>query len=387
MAGAQSTPLDEPLQAWAAACEGRAEDPKGQTFFITEAINYTNGDAHIGHAYEAVVADAIARYHRAYGREVFHMNGTDEHGMKIAQSAEKKGVQPIEVCDHYATKFKTLNDDLGTGADLFIRTTMPEHKESARALWNMCHAAGDIYLDVYEGWYNVKEEEFVTDADAELADFKDAGGNPLQKMKEESWFFRMSKYGPRLLEHIRANPGFVQPSSVRQQLLSKLESDPLRDLSCSRATFSWGVPVPQDPRHVMCVRLPLLCGGDGPRFLLAQVRLVRCAVQLRHRRQPGARGRAVQILAAAVPHHREGYCLVPLCHLVHAAPRAFGGPRANRAAGPACSCPPKSSCRSPCLRTALPSMPWARRCPRQSATWWTRTRCSPNTPRTSSGGS
>jgi len=234
-------------------------DPAGQKFYITTAINYTNGIPHMGHAYEAVTADIIARYHRVYGREVFFLTGTDEHGQKIAQTAEGMGLRPIDICDKYALAFQELNKRIDVTNDFYIRTTMDKHKVVAQQLFIQATENGDIYLDTYSGWYNVREETFVTENDAALTDYKDpSSGKPLDKMTEESYFFKMSKYQERLLAHIEANPEFIQPAVRRNEMLERLR-EPLRDLSVSRTTFDWGVPVPEHPTllsgkpHVMYV--------------------------------------------------------------------------------------------------------------------------------------
>ena len=156
------------------------KDPSDEKFYITTAINYTNGKPHMGHAYEAVTSDIIARWHRAYGRQVFYMTGTDEHGQKIAETATREGVKPIDICDKYAAEFQELNKRLSISNDFYIRTTMPMHKALAQKLFIKATDVGDIYLDTYEGWYNVKEETFITENEAQLTDYKDpASGNPL----------------------------------------------------------------------------------------------------------------------------------------------------------------------------------------------------------------
>ena len=235
------------------------KDASAEKFYITTAINYTNGNPHMGHAYEAVSSDIIARWHRTYGRSVFYMTGTDEHGQKIAETAEREGVQPIDICNKYAGAFQELNKRLQISNDFYIRTTMPMHKALAQKLFLKATDAGDIYLANYDGWYNVKEETFVTESEAQQTDYKDpASGLPLEKRSEESYFFRMSKYQERLLAHIEANPDFIQPAFRKNEILAKLR-EPLRDLSVSRTNFDWGVPVPDhaslksDKKHVMYV--------------------------------------------------------------------------------------------------------------------------------------
>ncbi|DBA04363.1 TPA: hypothetical protein N0F65_002125 [Lagenidium giganteum] len=224
-----------------------------ERFYLTTAIHYTNGNPHMGHAYENVTSDVISRYHRTFGRDVFFLTGTDEHGQKIAQTAEAAGMTPIELCNKYAGTFQQLTKDLDMSNNHFVRTTSAEHKKFAQWLFQRALDAGDIYLGTYEGWYNVKEETFVTETEAQQTDYKDpATGVPYKKMKESSYFFKMSKYQERLVQHFHNNPEFLQPEVRRQEILRRLE-EPLQDLSCSRTTFSHGVPLPNDPEHVMYV--------------------------------------------------------------------------------------------------------------------------------------
>jgi methionyl-tRNA synthetase len=204
---------------------------KAETYYITTAIAYTNGYPHMGHAYEFLTADVIARYHRVMGYDTFFLTGSDEHGQKVAASATAAGRTPIDHCNLYV-------------------------EETARKLWCMCADAGDIYLDSYEGWYNEREEVFVPEAEAEAANFLDPGSNtPLKKVSEESYFFRMSKYCDRLTQYIEDNPSFVEPEQYRNNILARLRKDGLRDLSISRTSFSWGITMPKgfDERHVMYV--------------------------------------------------------------------------------------------------------------------------------------
>jgi methionyl-tRNA synthetase len=226
-------------------------------FYITTAINYTNGAAHMGHAYEAATADAIARYARlSRGEGAYFVTGADEHGEKIAKTAEKEAKDPVDICDKYVTGFQCLNQRILVSNDDYIRTTSDRHKRTAQALWLKCAANDDIYLDQYSGWYNVKEEAFVTDSEAELCNFCDPStGQPLQRVQEASYFFKMSKYHNRLVEHIEQNPEFICPESHRNAILSRLRGDELRNLSISRTTFTHGIPVPEgfESNHVMYV--------------------------------------------------------------------------------------------------------------------------------------
>ena len=220
-------------------------DPSSEKFCVTTAINYANGAPHMGHAYEAVSSDVIARYHRLYGRDVLFQTGSDEHGQKIAEAAAAAGCAPIDLCDKHVSLFQALNAKINVSNDVYNRTTSDVHKAACCALFERSRKNGDIYLDTYEGWYNVREETFVTDADAEAAEYKDpVSGKPLTKMSEESYFFRQSRYQKQLVEHIELNPEFIQPTRRRNEILARLREDELRDLSVSRTTFDWGIRVP-----------------------------------------------------------------------------------------------------------------------------------------------
>ena len=252
--GAGTAMSPEVLAKFSHAVRKPTADPKLGRFYITTAINYANGAPHMGHAYEAVAADVIARYHRLFGREVFFLTGADEHGQKIADKAAEVGMTPIQVCDKHVEQFKHLDGTLDVEFDGYVRTTADQHKELSRALWTRCEKKGGVYLDKYVGWYNVREETFVTETDAAANDFKDpVSGKDLKKMEEPSYFFRLSAYQERLIQHITEHPEFITPEKSRNEILEKLR-EPLRDLSVSRTTFSWGIPVPGDvPGHVMYV--------------------------------------------------------------------------------------------------------------------------------------
>lgn len=239
---------------WVAGSIAASRAAEPEKFYATTAINYTNGLPHLGHAYEAIATDVISRYHRIRGRDTHFLTGTDEHGQKIAATAEKEGVTPLEVSTKYANKFQELNAKLLVSNDDFIRTTEARHKECAQWLLQRAIDAGDVYEQVYRGWYNVKEEAFVTDKDAEAWEYKDpSSGQPLVQMEEDSFFFRMSKYQQKLVDHISKHPEWIQPTQARELILSRLEGDELRDLSISRTTFDWGIPFPTDEKHVMYV--------------------------------------------------------------------------------------------------------------------------------------
>lgn len=228
--------------------------PECGSYFISTAINYANGPPHMGHAYEAIAADVIARYHRAYGREVYFLTGADEHGQKIADTAAAQGLPPIELCNKHVAQFQELDHALNCRYDGYVRTTSDAHKTIARKLWAKCEQEGGVYLGMYVGWYNVREETFVTDSDALANDYKDpSSGVPLKKMEEPSYFFKLSEYQQKLIEHIQTHAEFIVPEARRNEVLERL-AVPLKDLSVSRTTFDWGISVPGDiPGHVMYV--------------------------------------------------------------------------------------------------------------------------------------
>mmetsp|Transcript_24475 Transcript_24475/g.70244 ORF Transcript_24475/g.70244 Transcript_24475/m.70244 type:complete len:863 (+) Transcript_24475:138-2726(+) len=266
-------PADAKLQptAGSSCLSGSSDSPEGR-YYITTAISYCNGWPHMGHAYEALSADAFARYHRLLGQDVFFQTGADEHGQKIAQAAEGEGKAPLEICDRYALGFEALNQRLHVSNDFYVRTTADRHKAVARAMWKKCKDAGDIYLDRYEGWYLVREERFITDQEAQEWDYKDPGsGLPLKQMSEPSFFFRLSKYQKAIMQHIEEHPEFVMPAQYRSELVERLSGMELRDLSISRGSFEWGVPCPEDKvddkAHVMYVWFDALInyisGVDG----------------------------------------------------------------------------------------------------------------------------
>ncbi len=224
-----------------------------QRFCITTAISYPNGNPHIGHAYEAITADVIARSQRRnHLRDVRLCTGTDEHGLKMVQTARDNAMTPQGLASMKAALFQKMNDDLHVGYDRFIRTSSPEHHETAQKLWRRMSA--DLYLDKYTGWYSVRDEAYFDESELTRSDdglyFTDTG-NPVEWIEEESWFFRLTDYRDRLKQHFADNPDFLRPESSRNEILAML--DDLRDISVSRTTFDWGVPVPDSPGHVMYV--------------------------------------------------------------------------------------------------------------------------------------
>ncbi len=223
-------------------------------FYITTAISYPNGRPHIGHAYEAIAADVIARFQRLQGRRVRFQTGTDEHGLKMARKAEEQGRTPRDLADEMSSYFREMCDALNVSYDRFIRTSEPDHYRASQAIWQAMEAAGDLYLDRYEGWYSVRDEAYYDES--ELVEGEGGAklspqGTPVEWTVEESWFFRLSKYQSQLLELLKT-PGFLEPASRRNEMIAFVEQG-LRDLSVSRTSFDWGVPVPGSDGHVMYV--------------------------------------------------------------------------------------------------------------------------------------
>jgi methionyl-tRNA synthetase len=221
-------------------------------FYITTAIDYVNGQPHLGHAYEKVIADVIARTHRSFGEEVFFLTGTDEHGQKVQQAAHAEGKSPQEYCDALAAKFQALAAVLNVSNDDFVRTTQPRHKAVVAAMLNKLHAQGDIYKAPYRGWYSWKEETFLTDKDRRPDGTFDPFWGDVKELVEENWYFRMGQHQSWLIGYIEANPSFVQPDYRRNEVLGFLKSQTLEDLCISRpkARLNWGIPLPFDPDYV-----------------------------------------------------------------------------------------------------------------------------------------
>ncbi|PLX95806.1 MAG: methionine--tRNA ligase [Desulfuromonas sp.] len=220
-------------------------------FYITTPIYYVNDVPHIGHAYTTLACDVLARYKRAKGYEVFFLTGTDEHGQKVEKAAQTKGETPLELADRVMKRFQALWEKLNIDNSDFIRTTQERHKKGVSHLFTLLKEKGDIYLGEYEDWYCTPCETFWTETQLMDGNCPDCG-RPTDKLKEESYFFRMSQYQDALLKHIEANPDFIQPRSRRNEILSFIREG-LRDLSISRTSFSWGIPVPGDERHVIYV--------------------------------------------------------------------------------------------------------------------------------------
>jgi methionyl-tRNA synthetase len=224
-------------------------------FFISTAISYPNGVPHLGHAYELIAADAIARFMRLDGREVFFLTGTDEHGLKMVQTAEREGIPVRALADRNAERFRAMGEALHATNDDFIRTTEARHYAACQEIWKRMEAKGDIYLSKYSGWYSVRDEAFYGEDETRLEGekrFSISTGTPVEWVEEESYFFRLASYQQRLLDWYAAHPDFIGPDTRRNEVVSFV-SRGLTDLSISRKTFSWGVPVPGAPEHVMYV--------------------------------------------------------------------------------------------------------------------------------------
>jgi methionyl-tRNA synthetase len=231
-----------------------------EKFYVTTPIYYVNGAPHLGHAYTSTAADALARFKRLDGFDVFFLTGTDEHGQKVEAAARNAGIEPQAFTDQVAADFQDMARRMNISNDDFIRTTETRHKQAAQALWRRLEAAGAIYLGAYEGWYAVRdeafydEEELVTSSDGSK---KAPTGAPVEWVVEPSYFFKLSAFQDKLLAFYDANPGFIAPTTKRNEILSFVRGG-LNDLSISRTSFSWGIPVPGDEKHVMYVWLDAL---------------------------------------------------------------------------------------------------------------------------------
>ncbi len=233
-----------------------------ERYYVTTPIYYVNDEPHLGHLYTTVAADVLARHARMSGKEVFFLTGVDEHGQKVEQAAAARGIAPIELADAVVERYRSLWPRFSISNDDFIRTTEGRHKRAVTEMWKRLDAAGAIYKGFYEDWYCVPCETYWTGTQ-----LKEAGawegktcpdcGRAVEQVREESYFFRLSDYQDRLLDHIRAHPEFIGPESRRNEVLRFVEGG-LRDLSISRTTFSWGIPVPGDPEHVIYVWIDAL---------------------------------------------------------------------------------------------------------------------------------
>ncbi len=238
-----------------------------KTYYITTPIYYPSGKLTIGNAYTEVAADAMARYKRAQGYDTFFLTGDDEHGLKIEQKAQKLGIEPQQYVDKMANEYQSLWKMLDISYDKFIRTTDPQHVAAVQKIFERLLAQGDIYLGEYSGWYSVEDEEYFTESQLAEVYKDDAGkviggkapsGHEVQLVREPSYFFRMSKYAPRLLEYYKAHPEFILPHSREREMVNNFIKPGLEDLSVTRTTVDWGIPVPSDPKHVVYVWIDAL---------------------------------------------------------------------------------------------------------------------------------
>ncbi|WP_312015101.1 methionine--tRNA ligase [Bradyrhizobium lablabi] len=228
---------------------------RGNLYYITTAIAYPNGQPHIGHAYEAIATDALARFQRLDGKDVFFLTGTDEHGQKMIQTAQSEGLTPADLATRNAARFKEMDQRLNVSFDRFIRTSEPAHHRSVQAIWNRMQENGDIYIDTYAGWYSVRDEAYYAEDETTVGEDnvrRGPQGTPVEWVEEKSYFFKLSSYQDKLLHLYESQPDFIGPDSRRNEVMSFVKGG-LKDLSISRTTFDWGVKVPNDPAHVMYV--------------------------------------------------------------------------------------------------------------------------------------
>jgi len=226
-----------------------------ERFYLTTPIFYPNGVPHIGHAYTAIATDVLARFARLDGKDVFFLTGTDEHGQKMQQTAEKEGIKPIELADRNSAVFRNMVEVLGCSNNDFIRTTEERHRISVQELWRRMEANGDIYLGKYGGWYSVRQEAYFDESETTVGEDgvrREPLGSQVEWVEEESYYFRLSAYGEKLLALYENDPGFVMPAERRNEVASFVKGG-LKDLSISRTTFDWGIPVPGNDKHVMYV--------------------------------------------------------------------------------------------------------------------------------------
>ncbi len=244
-----------PRKKSAPAAKPAADASRGNRFYITTAIAYPNGQPHIGHAYEAIATDALARFARLDGKDVFFLTGTDEHGQKMIQTAQAEGLSPAELATRNAGRFKEMDERLNVSFDRFIRTSEPAHHRSVQAIWKRMQENGDIYIDAYAGWYSVRDEAYYAEDETVVGEDnvrRGPQGTPVEWVEEKSYFFKLSAYQDRLLHLYESQPDFIGPDSRRNEVMSFVRGG-LKDLSISRTTFDWGVKVPEDPEHVMYV--------------------------------------------------------------------------------------------------------------------------------------
>ncbi|QPF81793.1 methionine--tRNA ligase [Bradyrhizobium genosp. L] len=251
---ATANPAATQPKSMAAPAAAPAAD-RGNAFYITTAIAYPNGQPHIGHAYEAIATDALARFQRLDGKDVFFLTGTDEHGQKMIQTAQGEGMTPHDLATRNAARFKEMDERLNVSFDRFIRTSEPAHHKSVQAIWRRMQDNGDIYIDAYAGWYSVRDEAYYAEDETTVGEDnvrRGPQGTPVEWVEEKSYFFKLSAYQDKLLQLYESQPDFIGPDSRRNEVMSFVRGG-LKDLSISRTTFDWGVKVPDDPEHVMYV--------------------------------------------------------------------------------------------------------------------------------------
>ena len=254
----KSSSAGKPTKTATAKAAAVAKSPAASSknsFYITTAIAYPNGVPHIGHAYEAIATDALARFQRLNGKDVFFLTGTDEHGLKMIQTAEAEKLLPMEVATRNAQRFKEMDERLNISFDRFIRTTEEQHHRSSQEIWKRMAENGDIYLDSYAGWYSVRDEAYYAEDETTVGEDnvrRGPQGTAVEWVEEKSYFFKLSAYQDRLLALYAEQPDFIGPDSRKNEVISFVKSG-LRDLSISRTTFDWGVKVPGAPEHVMYV--------------------------------------------------------------------------------------------------------------------------------------
>ena len=249
-----ATPTEKPAVVAASVVNG-ADVRAQNTFYITTAIAYPNGAPHIGHAYEAIATDALARFQRLDGKDVFFLTGTDEHGLKMVQTAQKENLATADLAARNAARFKEMDQRLNISFDRFIRTSEQQHHQSSQEIWRRMAANGDIYSDTYSGWYSVRDEAYYTEDETVVGEDnvrRGPQGTPVEWVEEKSYFFELSAYQDKLLALYESQPDFIGPDVRKNEVISFVKSG-LKDLSISRTTFDWGVKVPGDEEHVMYV--------------------------------------------------------------------------------------------------------------------------------------
>jgi methionyl-tRNA synthetase len=247
---APAKPAKRPL-----ATPTKAATSRENIFYITTAIAYPNGLPHIGHAYEAIATDALARFQRLDGKDVFFLTGTDEHGLKMVQTAQAEGLPVADLAARNAGRFRAMDERLNVSFDRYIRTTEAQHHRSSQAIWNRMQQNGDIYIDTYSGWYSVRDEAYYAEDETTVGEDnirRGGQGTPVEWVEEKTYFFRLSAYQDKLLALYESQPDFIGPDARRNEVTSFVKRG-LKDLSISRTTFDWGVKVPNDPKHVMYV--------------------------------------------------------------------------------------------------------------------------------------